>query len=188
MTIRALRRIAPVLVGVLVAGLWPGAAHAQASLIILARHAEKSAASGDPGLTAAGEQRARDLAAALAGVHLSAIITTQYRRTQLTAAPAASASHIQPTVISAAGNSDVDAALVARALDALPAGSAALVIGHSNTLGPIIKALGGPALPDLCDGEYSTLLILERTAGADPAKLIRSRYGAAEPAEASQCH
>jgi hypothetical protein len=72
-----------------------------------------------------------------------------------------------------------DPAGIVQALDALPAGSTALVVGHSNTLASIIAALGGPKLSDLCDGEHSTLFILERPGGEKPVSLVRVKYGAA---------
>lgn len=171
----------------LAALLLPAPASAQAGTIILARHAEKAAPSGDPELTAEGMRRAEALAGVLADVRLSAILTTQFRRTQLTAAPAARAAGISPTVLTATGNLPADAAAVAAAIDALPVGSVVLVVGHSNTLGPIIAALGGPTLPDLCDGEHATLFTLVRPA-AGPPHLLRARYGAAEPPGATACH
>jgi broad specificity phosphatase PhoE len=166
--------------------IWALPAQAQAGTILLVRHAEKSAPSGDPGLTAAGEQRARDLARTVADADLAAIITTQYRRTQLTGAPAARAASLEPLVIQASGNMATDAGAVVQALDALPPGSTALVVGHSNTLGPIIAALGGPRIPDLCDAEHSTLFLVQRPVGGKVG-MIKARYGAAEPAEAGQC-
>ena len=156
---------------------------AQATTVILARHAEKAAPTGDPALTPVGEQRARDLAQALAHVKLAAVISTQYQRTRLTAAPLAQADGIEVTVVQASA----DPSGIVGALDALPPGSTALVVGHSNTLAPIIAALGGPRLLDLCDGEHSTLFVLERPGGGKPVSLVRAKYGAAEPPEASQC-
>lgn len=168
-------------------GLTPGILTAQARLIILVRHAEKAAPTGDPGLTTAGEARARDLAQALAEVHLTAIFTTQYRRTQLTAAPVAQAQRVSPTVLAATGELPADARVIAMALNTLPPGSAVLVVGHSNTLGPIIAALGGPVVADLCDAEYATLLILERPPGGAGPRLLRTRFGAADPPGATEC-
>jgi broad specificity phosphatase PhoE len=156
---------------------------AQATTVILARHAEKASPTGDPGLTAVGDQRAQDLARALTDVRLAAIISTQYQRTRLTAAPVAQAAQLEVTIVPGSA----DPAGVVRALDALPAGSTALVVGHSNTLAGIIAALGGPKIPDLCDGEHSTLFIVERPGGGKPVSLVRAKYGAAEPPEASQC-
>ena len=171
------------LLGVLLAASPLTLVEAQASTVILARHAEKSSPTGDAGLTAVGEQRARDLAATLANVRLAAVISTQYQRTRLTAAPVAQAAGLEVTIIPA----NPDPAAIVRALDALPAGSTALVIGHSNTLAPIIAALGGPRLPDLCDGEHSTLFVLERPGGEKPVSLVRAKYGASEPPETSRC-
>jgi phosphohistidine phosphatase SixA len=161
-------------------------AHSQASLVIFARHAEKAAPTGDPALTPVGELRAQDLARALADVKLSAVISTQFQRTRLTAAPVAKAAGLEPTIVRATGNAANDAAAILQALNALPSGSSALVVGHSNTLAPIIAALGGPTVPNLCDSEHATLFVLHRSPG-QPVSMIRSRYGAAEPPEASQC-
>jgi broad specificity phosphatase PhoE len=161
-------------------------AFAQASLIVLARHAEKAAPTGDVGLSPAGVERAGELARAVAGVRFSSIITTQYQRTRLTAAPVAGASGVTPTVMTTSGDVRADAAAIARAIDSLPAGAAVLVIGHSNTLGPIIAALGGPRIPDLCDGEYSRLLILARPQGG-PVNLVQASYGAGDPPRSGEC-
>jgi broad specificity phosphatase PhoE len=158
-------------------------AQAQATTIILARHAEKAAPTGDPVLTPLGERRAQDLARALAEVKLAAVISTQFQRTRLTAAPVAQAAKLEVTIVPGSA----DPAGVIRALDGLPAGSTALVVGHSNTLAGIIAALGGPKIPDLCDGEHSTLFIVERPGGGKAVSLVRAKYGAAEPPEASQC-
>lgn len=180
LTIREARRPMPLLVLLLalVATLTTPLA-AQADLIILARHAEKAAPDGDPGLTAAGELRAQALARTLADVHLSAIITSQFVRTRRTAAPTGQAQGLEPLVIEAGRDIAAHAGLVARAVDQLPRGGAVLVVGHSNTLGPIVARLGGPKLADLRDDEYSTLLILVRGAGAP--NLLRTRFGPPDP-------
>ena len=159
---------------------------AQATTVILVRHAEKSSPTGDADLTPIGEQRARDLVSALAGARLSAVISTQYQRTRLTGEPVARAANLEVTVVPASRDLNAAAVAVVAELDSLPAGSTALVVGHSNTLSSIIAALGGPTIPDLCDGEHSTLFILERPGGGKPVSLVRAKYGAAEP-EASQC-
>jgi hypothetical protein len=57
-----------------------------------------------------------------------------------------------------------------------------VVVGHSNTIPPIIAALGGPALPDICDGEHARLFTLILPPGA-PSRLLQSSYGAPDPAE-----
>lgn len=163
-------------------------AQAQASLVILARHAEKSGTSDTASLTPIGHQRASDLARVLEGTRLDAIISTQYNRTRQTAAPAAEQAALEVTVIEGGMGVSANAAAVASAIDSLPAGSAVLVVGHSNTLTHIIRAMGGPDLPDLCDPEYSTLFVMERPVPGTPWRMLRSRYGAPDPPGADQCH
>ena len=64
-------------------------------LVVVVRHAEKSTNDPrDPDLDAAGQARARALAAALAGSRLDAVHATQFKRTRQTAAPAAAAQRV----------------------------------------------------------------------------------------------
>jgi broad specificity phosphatase PhoE len=157
----------------------PALAQATApSIVILVRHAEKAAApAADPALSPAGVARAQALAAALRDAGVTAIVTTQFKRTRDTAQPLAAARGLQPEVVAAAkgeAHAQAVAAAVRRHL-----GGVVLVVGHSNTVSAIIAALGGPRLPDLCDSAYSDLFVL--VPGAGESKLVRSRYGAGEP-------
>jgi broad specificity phosphatase PhoE len=157
---------------------------AQPSTLILVRHAEKaSQTEADPVLSDAGTQRAKDLAVALADAHVGTIFATQFARTQLTAAPLAAATSKRPVVIAATSAPDY-AANMAAAIRGAPAGDVVLVVGHSNTLASIIAALGGPKLPNLCDSQYSMMLILEMS-GTGPPRLIRTHYGNADPVDAA---
>jgi broad specificity phosphatase PhoE len=159
---------------------------AQGTTVILVRHAEKAAPTGDPDLTPAGHARARALADTVARFHLDGVIVTQYLRTQRTAAPAATARGLVPVLIpvdSVPPHADSVAAAVRR----FPPHSAVLVVGHNNTLGPIIKALGGPSVRDLCDAEYATLFVLTLAAAGTPARLARTSYGAPDPPGAGAC-
>jgi broad specificity phosphatase PhoE len=159
---------------------------AQPSMVILVRHAERGTApAGDPTLTEAGTQRAAALAAALAGARVSSVITTNLQRTQLTARPLLDAIGQSPLVVRAAGTSHVDS--VAAAVRRRPAGEVVLVVGHSNTIPPIVTALGGPAIPDLCDSQYSMLFILEYPAAGGPPRYINANYGAPDPPASDSC-
>ncbi|HVX38374.1 MAG TPA: phosphoglycerate mutase family protein [Gemmatimonadaceae bacterium] len=153
------------------------AASGQASTtVILVRHAEKAATpANDPPLTSAGQARAKALAAALRDAGVDAIITTQFTRTRETAAPTAVALHLTPEVVAATGKTHVQD--VAAAVRRHP-GHTVLVVGHGNTVAEIIAALGGPAIPDLCDAEYDGLFILTIPPAGKPA-LVRAKYGAA---------
>ena len=158
---------------------------AQPSTVILVRHAEKGAVpANDPDLTPAGMQRALDLAAVLADARVGSVITTHLQRTQLTAAPLVKAAALTPIVVRAGGGSHADS--VAAAVRRRPAGEVVLVVGHSNTIPAIIAALGGPRLPDLCDAQHSMLFVLELGGSGSP-RLIKSRYGPADPPDADGC-
>lgn len=162
-------------------GLLPVSLRAQPSTVILVRHAEKaSQTESDPVLSDAGAQRAKDLAVALADARVSAVITTNLQRTRLTAAEVIAATKLTPIVVNAGGQThavDVASAIMKRA-----PGEIVLVVGHSNTVTPIVAALGGPKLPNLCDSQYSNIFILEMN-GAAPPKLIRANYGKADPVD-----
>jgi len=161
--------------------------HAQGTTVLLVRHAEKAAPTGDPGLTAAGEARAQALADALQYFRLDGAVVTQYRRTQATAAIAAAARGLVPLVVPTGPGVAAHAESVAAAVRRFPPHSAVLVVGHSNTLGPIIAALGGPATSDLCDAEYATMFVLTMSESGAPARLLRTTVGAPDPPGASTC-
>lgn len=155
-------------------------------LVLLVRHAEKQAEpAGDPPLSAEGIARARALAAALRDSGVTAIVTTQLRRTGETAEPLATARGLTPEVVpiergAIAAHVEATAAAIRR-----HAGGVVLVVGHANTVPAIVAALGGPRLPDICESVYGTLLVLVPN-GARP-HLVRSHYGAADPDPGPGC-
>jgi broad specificity phosphatase PhoE len=135
-------------------------------------------------------QRAVDLAAALAGAGVTSIITTHLQRTQLTARHVMEATGPTHIVIRAGGPIKAHVDSVAAAVRRRPAGDVVLVVGHSNTIPPIIAALGGPTMPELCENQYSSLFILEFPTAPDSAagpRFIRARYGAPDPAGGESC-
>ena len=137
----------------------------------------------DPALSAAGQQRARDLAHALADAKVGMIVTTQFERTKATAKPLADSLHATPVIVATGAMKEhIDA--VAAKIKSAPKGSTVLVVGHSNTVPLIIAALGGPKMPDLCDAEYSNLFVLEM---GEPSRLIRGHFGAADASDAASC-
>jgi broad specificity phosphatase PhoE len=151
-------------------------------VVILVRHAEKSAEPGnDPSLSEPGKQRAAALAEALRNTRVSAIYTTHLKRTRETAEPIAKASGVSVQPIQAGGGkSHVEA--VAAAVRG-QADGVVLVVGHSNTVPAVIAALGGPKLPDLCESTYGNLYTL--IPGKDGKSLVASRYGAPDKEDAT---
>ena len=163
----------------------PAAAAAQEpTVVVLVRHAEKAAAGGrDPELSEAGTARADALAAALADAGVDAVVTTDLRRTQLTAAPLLRELKLAPEVVPAGGPDHPNAVADAARRHT---GKTVLVVGHSNTVPAIVTALGAGPMHELCDHEYSGLFVVVLRPGSEPA-LIRSRYGAPDPAPAAPC-
>ncbi|MEQ1689810.1 MAG: histidine phosphatase family protein [Gemmatimonas sp.] len=156
------------------------------SMVILVRHAEKAAVPGDdPPLSDIGRERAVALAHALKASAPSAIIVSARQRTGLTAETVAAQTGITPQVIALDGGGAAHIAAVAAAVRKQQ--GVVLVVGHSNTTPAIIKALGGPTLPDICDATYSHFFVLTLAIGAQPAALTMSRYGAAEPPPPATC-
>jgi len=154
----------------LAAGLAQGAP----AVVILVRHAERAGEMGDdPSLTAAGKQRADELARVVAawkapGGKLLALFASEKKRTQETLAPLA-AGGIKVPVIPA----DNTAALVKQILAVK--GGIVGVAGHSNTVPGVIQALGGPAGITIDDNEFDRLFALTGAGGS--ASLVGMRYG-----------
>jgi len=142
--------------------LMPSVSFAQ-KMVILVRHAERADAlataplpSGamtvDPPLSAEGAARADKLAKMLASANVSKIITTEYRRTKDTAQPLAQLLKLSAEIIPAGQTSALVAKIRSYSDDTV------LVVGHSNTVPTIIKALGGPDLT-IGDDEYDNLFV-----------------------------
>ena len=158
---------------------------AQPSTVILVRHAEKaSQTEADPVLSDAGMRRAKDLAAALADAGVTTVITTQFQRTKLTAAPLVAAVKPKTIVVANTGSLATHVADILAAVMASANGEVVLVVGHSHTIAAIVAALGGPKMPRLCDTQYSMMFILEMS-GANPPRLIRANYGAPDAVDAT---
>lgn len=142
--------------------------------VILVRHAEKASQEDDSPLTAAGTERAKELARVLAGVKVDAIYMTQFRRVQDTAAPVAAAFGMTPIVRNTGATYAAD---LAKHIRATHAGQTVLVVGHSNTTINVMKALGASDVASMPESEYDNLFVLTDVEGAAP-KVVALRFGA----------
>jgi broad specificity phosphatase PhoE len=151
-----------------------GAADAQ-STVFLVRHAERADGgkpadggmmAADPDLSAAGRARAASLATVLKDAKISAIFTTELKRTSQTAEPLAKALGLP--IVQVPGK---DAAGLAKKLAA--ASGNVLVVGHSNTVPEVLKLLGVKETVTIGDEEFDNLFVV--TAGTAPT-LVRLRY------------
>lgn len=149
---------------------------AAAQTVILARHAEKADSSADPDLSPAGHARAAALGAALSGAGLTHVLVTPVRRTAYTATPAAEAAGLSLERVGMDGGLAAHVARVAEAARRAGPDGVVLVVGHSNTIPLIARALGAEGEADMSDCEYDRLIVLDLDGGA--ARVLRGRYGA----------
>jgi phosphohistidine phosphatase SixA len=162
-----------------------GAARAEPTLVIVVRHAERAAEPGsDPGLSAAGTQRAQLLAEQLAGAAVSAIVATPFRRSRDTALPTAQRFGIEPQWV--AVRRGESAAHVPEVVAAVRQQSGVvLVVGHSNTVAEIVAGLSKARPLPLCESSHSHVFVISlQPAGA---AVLQFRYGAADPAPTAGC-
>ena len=136
------------------------------STVFIVRHAEKADDSKDAELSGAGRARAEALANMLRDSKISVIYTTEFKRTQQTAAPLAKALGLTVTTLPA----ENQAALVGKLRTST---ATSLVVGHSNTILDIIKALGITEPVNIPDSDYENLFVV--VLGEKPY-LIRLHY------------
>lgn len=136
-------------------------------VIVIVRHAEKTSAGGnDPELSVAGQKRAEALARILKDSQITAVLVTEFKRTQRTAAPTARAAHLSPTVVPAADTPALVSKL--RALN-----GNALVVGHGNTIPDLMKALGIATPITIPEDDYTEIFLVSL---GDPPQLLRLHY------------
>ena len=140
------------------------------TVILVVRHAERAEdGSDDPHLSEAGRERAALLARMLADAGLTHIHSTDLNRTRETAAPVQALTGLEVGIYFT-----MDGEGFARRLRETPGRH--LVVGHSNTVPPLVRALGGDPGPDIGTLEYDRLYVL--TVGPQGATTLLLRFGA----------
>jgi broad specificity phosphatase PhoE len=152
-------------------------AQSQPATVIIVRHAEKAAQPADnPPVSAEGWVRVEQLVEALRHAGITVIYSTPYKRTLETAGGVAKALNLS-VVETPIPNRNVEAYAADIATRVKRDGGVTLVVGHSNTMGAVIKALGGPDIGEIADPRYDDLFVLTVQDGK-PTRLVRSKYGA----------
>jgi broad specificity phosphatase PhoE len=135
--------------------------------VYLVRHAEKEATPpADPPLSEAGQARAKSLVRILGKAGIKTIYTSQFARTKQTAEPLAQALGLTNTVVPVSMDTTMKNELAPQYLKDMVeriqanAGESALIVGHSNTLPALIKALGGDVVPTIPEADYDNLFIV----------------------------
>lgn len=119
--------------------------------IFLVRHAEKQAdSSKDPALTQQGEIRADNIANQLTDKGIIAIYSSDYKRTQQTAAPLAKRLNLNVIIY--------DPRELSAFAEMIKSQSGnILIVGHSNTTPHLSQLLGGNSFGKIKDNEYDRL-------------------------------
>jgi phosphohistidine phosphatase SixA len=151
--------------------------------VFLVRHAEKAAnPPEDPPLLEAGSMRSQELAHILGEAGIKAIYTSQFLRTKQTAEPLAKqlgiASTVLPIKMSASNPREVSQESIKEIAERVykKAGENALIVGHSNTVPEVIRALGGDVVPTIDEKEFDNLFIVTIYAKGK-AKVTHLKYG-----------
>ena len=141
--------------------------------VILLRHAEQTQTGGgmmdgDPPLNEAGQRRAASLAESLREAGVTAIVTSQYLRARQTAEPLAAALRIEPVVVK-----KDDAVGLTDALRR-QSGATVLVVGHSDTIPGMLKALGHQQALEFPKTEFNNAwIVVPRPEGAPVVTRVR---------------
>jgi len=155
------------------------AAAAADQVIFLVRHAERADAPGapplppgtpanDPPLSAAGNERAKKLAALLASADVRHIFTSELERARQTAAPLADKVKIKAVTVSA-GKPEALIEQVGKSSGNV------LIVGHTNTVPELIKRLGVKTPIAIPESEFDNLFVVVHPTSGEPT-LIRLRY------------
>ena len=127
------------------------------TLFILVRHAEKDMkqSTNDPDLSEAGKSRAERLATMFDKTNVTAIYSSDYKRTRQTVQPLAQKKHLVVQTYIPNNDEEIDRIL------AKNKGGTVVVAGHSNTIPQFANYLiGQPKYQTFEDGEYGNILIV----------------------------
>jgi broad specificity phosphatase PhoE len=149
-----------------------------AQTVFVVRHAEKISES-DERLTEAGHERARRLAKMLSAAGIRAIYATDTERAKDTAGPLAEALKLPINtydVGAGMAKGAPDASELAAQLRRDHGSDAVLVVGHSNTLPAILKALGCKEEVAIAAQQYDDLLVVVPGSSGGGPTLVRLKY------------
>lgn len=142
-----------------------------ATTFILLRHAETTGIGSNPDLSVAGLARAEDLRRILTKVPLEAIFSSNYNRTQQTAAPTATEQSLPVQTYNPSNQSPLIPDWLTNYR-----GKTVLVVGHSNTIPALLNLfLDSNTYTNLPDTEYDNLFIVS-VAEIGRAQVLHLKY------------
>lgn len=122
--------------------------------IYIVRHAEKITEGNDPGLTEEGKVRAQKLGQLLENENITAIYSTDTRRTRATAMPLASKKNIPIEVYDVKDHDELIRRIRKQEGDAL-------VVGHSNTIQHVANYFvgSGEKFKEIDESDYENIFV-----------------------------
>ena len=121
------------------------------TVVYLIRHAETTGAGSDPGLSSAGLERVQDWTDHFQDITFDAFYSTDFNRTRETIEPIA-ASYDQEVILYDPGDFSLADVIMEHT------GGNVLIVGHSNTIPPMINTyLGSPVYPNMTEQEFGNL-------------------------------
>jgi phosphohistidine phosphatase SixA len=155
----------------------------KATTVFLVRHAEKADAPGpDPPLSERGRARAEALARLLQSAGVKAVYTSQFLRTRQTGEPLARRLGVEATAVPLSVKTSNPREVSEESVRELTkrveahAGGAVLIVGHSNSVPDVIRALGGDAVPKIDETAFDDLFVVTVYA-AGRARVVHLKYG-----------
>ena len=144
----------------------------ETTTFILVRHAEKASdGTANPALTEAGVARANSINTLLQKADISAIYSTNYKRTRLTVIPLAESKKIEIKTYDWKNPQEFVQALLRD-----NAGGTVVISGHSNTTPMLANLLlGEEKFAQFADDDYGNLLVITSD-GKGKATLLHLRY------------
>ncbi len=145
--------------------------------VIVLRHAEKADNGKDTNLSTDGLLRADELRKTLSPVNVNAVYSTPYNRTKQTVTPLATEKKITITEYQANKPSEE---LVSELL-AAHHGKTVVIVGHSNTVPEILKALTQNAFTAaIGEHQFDNLFVVTLNDGQKP-EVVTMKYGKSTP-------
>ena len=144
----------------------------ETTTFILVRHAEKASdGTSDPALTEEGVARAKNILSLFQQTEITAIYSTNYKRTKMTVAPLAEANKIDISIYDPKSIKEFSQELLRN-----NTGGTVVVSGHSNTTPTLANLLlGEEKFEQFNDDDYGNLLIIT-SIGKGNSKLLHLRY------------
>ena len=160
-----------------------GQSGAAPTVVMVFRHAEAvmpamgQARDPDPSLNEAGRQRAQSLIDVAGDAGVTAIYSSQLKRTQETVAPLAAHLGLAVTTVEISrDNLATYPMLVAERILADHRGETVVVVNHSNTVPLIVEALGGAPVPEITEHEFDHFFVVVVPASG-AVRTIKAQYG-----------